>query len=210
VNADIGKLAGADSGRASRLLARAFAEDPVVTHFLYDRFRRRIAYPAFFRAVLEELVPCGHVYAAHDRNALVGVAAWKPPDASPPTAATQAAIEQQLRRVRLLFPRTSRGLFEGFASLEHFHPSAPHWYLAFVGIEPMIQSRGIGRALLAPVLETADRTGALCYLETPFPRTHAFYTSLGFARHAEHSPFVGAPQGVVAFLRQPLTRGTAR
>jgi len=210
VNARIGKLSGADNSRASRLLTRAFAKDPIITHFLYDRSRRHIAYPAFFRAVLEELVPCGRVYAAHDRGTLVGVAAWKPPDASPPTAATQAAIERQLRRVQRLFPRTSRGLFEGFARLEHFHPNEPHWYLAFVGIEPAIQSRGVGRALLAPVLGAADRSGTPCYLETPFPRTHAFYAGLGFTRHAEHSPFVGAPQGVVAFLRRPLTRGSAR
>ena len=99
---------------------------------------------------------------------------------------------------------------QGFAALEHVHPCAPHWYLAFVGIEPAIQSRGIGRALLAPVLEKADRTNTLCYLETPFPRTHAFYERLGFTRNGEHRPFVGAPQGVEAFLREPLTRGTAR
>jgi GNAT superfamily N-acetyltransferase len=112
--------------------------------------------------------------------------------------------------VRLLFPRASQGLFQGFATLEHFHPGDPHWYLAFVGIEPTIQSRGVGRALLSPVLETADRTTTLCYLETPFPRTHAFYERLGFRHHAEHDAFVGAPQGIVAFLRRPLTRGIAR
>ena len=207
---DIGQLRGAESARASRLLARAFAEDPVITHFLYDPLRRLIAYPAFFRAVLEELLPCGHVYAARDRDDLIGVAAWKPADAPPPAPATRAVIERQLRLIRLLFPRASQGLFQGFAALEHVHPAHPHWYLAFVGIEPAIQSRGIGRALLAPVLENADRTHALCYLETPFPRTHSFYERLGFTRHAEHSPFIGAPQGVVAFLRRPLTRGTAR
>jgi GNAT superfamily N-acetyltransferase len=207
---DIGQLRSAESVRAGRLLAHAFAEDPVLTHFLYDPLRRRIAYPAFFRAVLEELLPCGHVYAAHDGDTLIGVAAWKPPDAPAPAPATQAAIERQLRLVRLLFPRTSAGLFQGFAALEHFHPAGPHWYLAFVGVQPAIQSRGIGRALLSPVLETADRTNAPCYLETPFPRTHAFYEGLGFTRQAEHRAFRGAPQGVVTFLREPLTRGTAR
>ena len=103
----------------------------------------------------------------------------------------------------MMFPRASQGLFGGFAALEQFHPIDPHWYLAFVGIEPTIQSRGIGRALLAPVLKIADQTNTLCYLETPFPRTHEFYERLGFARRGEHSPFVGAPQGVVTFVRDP-------
>jgi GNAT superfamily N-acetyltransferase len=192
---------------------RAFAEDPVITHFLHDRLRRRIAFPAFFRAVLEELLPGGHVYAAHDDRNLIGVAAWKPPDAPEPDAAAQRAAARQLRVVRMMFPRASQGLFDGFAALEHFHPRAPHWYLAFVGIEPAIQGRGIGRVLLTPVLKIADQTNTCCYLETPFPRTHAFYERLGFARHAEPNPFVGAPQVVVSFLRKPngpLTRGSAR
>ena len=106
----------------------------------------------------------------------------------------------------MMFPHASQGLFAGFAAMEQFHPSEPHWYLAFVGIEPAIQGRGLGRVLLAPVLTIADQTNTLCYLETPFPRTHAFYERLGFVRHAEHNPFVGAPQGAVTFLREPVVR----
>jgi GNAT superfamily N-acetyltransferase len=203
MNVDVGRLSSAECGRASRLLARAFAEDPILTHFLYDRLRRRIAFPAFFRAVLEEMLPSGHVYAAHNDDSLIGVAAWLAPNAPEPDAASRRAAAHQQRVVRLLFPRSSPSLFRGFAALEAFHPSAPHWYLAFVGIEPTSQSRGIGSAILAPVLKIADQTNALCYLETPFPRTHQFYERLGFARHAEHEPFIGAPQGVVTFLRQP-------
>ena len=66
--------------------------------------------------------------------------------------------------------------------MEQFHPADPHWYLAFVGVEPTIQSHGIGRTLLAPVLKLADQTETLCYLETPFPRTHEFYERLGAKR----------------------------
>ncbi len=103
----------------------------------------------------------------------------------------------------MLFPRTSNVLFAGFAAMEQFHPAAPHWYLAFVGVDPTIQSHGIGGTLLAPVLAAADRTETLCYLETPFPRTHKFYERLGFARQRELNPFIGAPQGAIAFLRKP-------
>jgi GNAT superfamily N-acetyltransferase len=203
VSLEIGKLSGAEVGPASRLLARAFADDPVITHYLYDRLRRRVAFPAFFRAVLEELLPAGHICAAHDRAGLIGVAAWKPPDAPDPDAAARRAAALQLRLVRMMFPRASRGLFAGFAALEHFHPDAPHWYLAFVGVEPALQNRGVGRVLLAPVLKIADETTTPCYLETPFARTHPFYERLGFARHAEPNPFVGAPRVVVSFLREP-------
>lgn len=203
MNVNFGRLSRPECGRASRLLARAFAEDPVITYFLHDRLRRLIAFPAFFRAVLEEMLPSGHVCAAHNGDNLIGVAAWLPPNAPQPDAAARLAAARRKRVVRMMFPRSSQALFGGFAALEEFHPSDPHWYLAFVGIEPTIQSRGFGGALLAPVLKIADQTNTLCYLETPFPRTHEFYERLGFIRCAERNPFVGAPRGVVTFLRQP-------
>jgi len=108
--------------------------------------------------------------------------------------------ERHQQQVQRLFPRASRDLYAGFSALEEFHPTEPHWYLAFVGVEPSRQSRGLGRALLEPALRLAD-VGCCCYLETPFPQTHVLYERLGFARQAERNPFPGAPQGVVTFLR---------
>ena len=204
MNVGVGRLSSSECGRASRLLARAFAEDPIITWFLYGRLRRRIAFPAFFRAVLEEMLPSGHVYAAHDDGNLIGVAAWLPPDAQEADAVARRSAARQRALVRILFPRASNGLFLGFAAMEQFHPAAPHWYLAFVGVEPTIQSHGIGRTLLAPVLKIADQTETRCYLETPFPRTHKFYERLGFVHQRELNPFIGAPQGAIAFLREPI------
>ena len=197
-------LARSDASHSSRLLSRAFAEDPIITHYLSNS-----ALPAFFRAILEEMFPADHVYAARCDENLIGVAAWMPPDPPDPDPAEQEAAERHKQVVESMFPQESRQLFAGFDALGQFHPSDPHWYLAFVGIEPSIQSRGVGRALLAPVLKIADDSRASCYLETPFPRTHAFYQRLGFKRHSEHNPFIGAPQGVVTFLRKPDSPGVA-
>lgn len=203
MNVRVGRLTSSQCSVASNLLARAFAEDPIITWFLYGRLRRRIAFPAFFRAFLEEMLPGGHVYAAHDDRKLIGVAAWLPPDAPEPDTKVRRSAARHRALVRVLFPRTSTNLFEGFAAMEQFHPADPHWYLAFVGVEPTIQSHGVGEALLTPVLKIADQTQTLCYLETPFPRTHKFYGRLGFMRQREVSPFIGAPQGAVTFLREP-------
>lgn len=204
MNVGVGRLRSPECSPASSLLARAFAEDPIITWFLYGRLRRRIAFPAFFRAVLEEMLSSGHVYAAHGDGKLIGVAAWLPPDAREPDARARRSAARQRALVRMLFPRASNGLFAGFTGMEQFHPADPHWYLAFVGVEPTIQSHGIGRTLLAPVLMIADQTETLCYLETPFPRTHKFYERLGFTRQSELNPFIGPPQGAVAFLREPI------
>jgi GNAT superfamily N-acetyltransferase len=199
----VGALDTRDANAASRLLARAFADDPIITHYLDDPERRAIAFPAFFEGVLYELFPSTQVFGAWSDDHLVGVAAWLPPEPVEPDAAARAHAHRCQQLVTMMFPNTAGALFAGFAALESLHPEAPHWYLPFVGVEPALQGHGIGRQLLAPVLNTADETSTICYLETPFPRTHAFYEALGFARHAEPRTFAGAPQGVVSFVRAP-------
>jgi GNAT superfamily N-acetyltransferase len=105
-------------------------------------------------------------------------------------------------RVRSLFPRGAPQVWAGFDRLAGHHPNDPHWYLAFVGIEPGIQRRGLGRRLLEPVLQHADREARLCYLETPFPDTRNFYRRLGFDDSAELHPVTGAPT-IWTMTREP-------
>ena len=82
------------------------------------------------------------------------------------------------------------------------HPEEPHWYLAFVGVDPALQRTGVGSRLLAPVQALADHDGLPCYLETPFPETHAFYRRLGFEVATLTQPFAGAP-GLWTMVRPP-------
>jgi GNAT superfamily N-acetyltransferase len=98
-----------------------------------------------------------------------------------------------LRKVRALFPGKGRCIFEGFAATQVLHPSCPHWYLCFVGVHPRMHATGIGTELLRPVLQQAERDGTCCYLETPFPQTHAFYERLGLQIASKGHPFAGAP-----------------
>lgn len=203
VQVTIGSLDAGELVSGSYLLARAFVEDPIITYYLHDPIRRAVAFPAFFEGVLHEVFPSAQVFAARSGGELVGVAAWLPPEPVEPDDAARARAHRSQRIVRTMFPLTSGPLFDGFAALEARHPVQPHWYLAFVGIEPTFQGGGLGRELLVPVLNVADETTTSCYLETPFPRTHAFYQRLGFELQAECDTFAGAPQGVTTFLRPP-------
>lgn len=175
---------------ASRLLAAAFARDPFIGWFFRDRRRRRLALPRFFATVLYELLPGGAVFAIEQDGSRAGVAAWIPPavEPRPGLRARLSALQ-----VRALFPRAAPRLAAGFSTLGEHHPSFPHWYLAFVGIDPSTQGRGLGRALLEPVHAKADAEGIACYLETPFPNTRSFYARLGYEETAELEPVAGAP-----------------
>ena len=50
--------------------------------------------------------------------------------------------------------------------LHHQHAPMPHWYLAAIGVEPAYQGRGLGSALMRPILNRADGQHVACYLET--------------------------------------------
>lgn len=180
-------------GEASRLLGRAFVDDPFIGHLLPDARRRRLAFPPFFRSVIHQQVGLGTAWVCEQEGRMVGVAAWFPPD--PPLSGPLARLRagSNTAMVRGIFPRASAQLLRTFAGLDAHHPSVPHWYLAFIGVEPQAQRSGLGRALLEPALTRADTTKTPCYLETPYPETHAFYKNNGFELTAELHPVAGAP-----------------
>jgi len=66
------------------------------------------------------------------------------------------------------------------ATTRHLRPTTPHHLLAALGVLPSERGRGMGSALLAPMLGRADRDGVDAYLETSAPDNLPFYARLGF------------------------------
>jgi ribosomal protein S18 acetylase RimI-like enzyme len=64
--------------------------------------------------------------------------------------------------------------------VESMHPHEPHWYLATLGTAVEMQGRGVGSALLRPVLSHCDAAGLPCYLESSKERNVPFYRRHGF------------------------------
>jgi ribosomal protein S18 acetylase RimI-like enzyme len=64
--------------------------------------------------------------------------------------------------------------------MEEQHPAEPHWYLFFLGTRPERRSRGLGSALLRPVLDACDAQGLPAYLEATSERSAALYVRHGF------------------------------
>jgi GNAT superfamily N-acetyltransferase len=202
VAVECGPLRRSELRDAAALLARAFADDGIISHYFAAPRRQRYAVPALFRSVLYRHVPLGTVFAARDAGQVVGVAIWAPPGAPQVSSRARARSWLAVLGTRLLFPRGSRRLLAGLDELSRFHPTEPHWYLVFTGVEPGRQHGGVGTALLTPVIERAQREGLACYLETPFPETHAFYGRLGFQLVATVDVFPGTrPMSTMATSR---------
>jgi GNAT superfamily N-acetyltransferase len=71
-------------------------------------------------------------------------------------------------------------MMRALTTLESDHPETPHYYLPIVGVEPDRQGRGIGTALMRPILDRCDQTATPAYLEATTPRNRACYLRQGF------------------------------
>ena len=57
----------------------------------------------------------------------------------------------------------------GLTVMESGHPTAPHYYLDSLGVEPEWQGRGLGSALMQPVLARCDAERMPAYLNAGSP-----------------------------------------
>jgi ribosomal protein S18 acetylase RimI-like enzyme len=82
------------------------------------------------------------------------------------------------------------------------HPKDPHLYLFTIGTRKAARGQGLGKKLIRPMLDAADRTSLPCYLENSNPANTGFYVSHGFERMKLFEPGPGAPV-MEAMWREP-------
>jgi ribosomal protein S18 acetylase RimI-like enzyme len=164
----------ADVPTMADILARAFADAPFTLWHTPDPERRVGVLSDFFTAGLEHLwLRHGEVYTTCGE--IAGCCIWMPPGAESIRDDGTASFEEAVKRVFRDFPRLSVLI----AILEENHPSEPRYYLPFIGVDPVTQRRGVGRALAAPVLAKCDRDGIVAYLEAD-DRSKPFHERNGF------------------------------
>jgi GNAT superfamily N-acetyltransferase len=188
-------------GESSRVLARAFDDDPVFCYLYPTPRRRQWSCLGFLRAIVRDALPFGEVWAAIDDGAVVGAAGWLPNGAYPPSR-QRAARQLAEAWVSLLTPHTFRDGLRYLTETEKLHPKEPHWYLAVTGVEPARQGEGLGGKLLAAVLDRLDATGVPAYLETSTAANVAWYRHHGFEVQHEVTPAAAGPP-VWTMWREP-------
>ena len=171
------RATAADVPRLARVLARAFQDDPVARWSCPPDAARPRMLERFYRTRLRQLLREDEVWTG---PTLGGAALWAPPQRWRTSVRDDVELARCMLTPRLLhrLPLVVRG-FTGV--VEHGHPrTPPHWYLAILGTEPSAQGRGLGSAVLAPVLERCDEDGVGAYLESSKERNIAFYARHGF------------------------------
>lgn len=150
-------------------LALAFHDDPLVTWCMPDASRRSQILPGFFGAVVESCLSYDETY---DIDGDLSAAVWVPPGAEDD--------EHLAARIGEISAEYAERVFEALGLMDEGHPAEPNYYLFAFGTRPAWQGRGIGSALMAPVLETCDRERVGAYLEATSERSKALYLRHGF------------------------------
>jgi GNAT superfamily N-acetyltransferase len=175
-----------DVPRLVRALADAFMDDPVYTWMLPAGRRHAARLRALFTAELEQYgLRQGSVWTNPGCDGAVVAMApgnWEMPTSMP---LREAFVWMRAFGRRLSLAATVQ------RALEQGHPDEPHCYVRIVGVRSARQGRGLGSALMRPMLEQADRSGLPAYIEASSERSAALYARLGFV----HLGAVDLPQG---------------
>jgi ribosomal protein S18 acetylase RimI-like enzyme len=186
--ATVRKARAEELPRLAAVLGAAFEDDPPATWVVPDDARRRALLERAFLLLLQR------VWFEQDEcwatDATAGTAIWELPDRWKIGAWGQLRLLPALARAYGRFlPRLGRTI----TALEADHPERSHYYLPFVGVHPEWQGRGIGAALLRPMLDRCDRERMPAYLEASAPRNLALYERHGFEVTQEFRLGKGSP-----------------
>lgn len=158
-----------DSPAITAALARAFHDDPVASYALPSAVKRSGQLQRFYRERLRTLLVDELVFCDDEQHA---AALWAAPD-------RWHTPLSELLRTRIFSWRTPLFLAGGLR-VERRHPTEPHYYLAILGVDPSAQGRGLGSAVMRPMLDRCDTERVPAYLESSKASNVPFYERHGF------------------------------
>jgi GNAT superfamily N-acetyltransferase len=192
------KATAADTPALGKTLARAFYDDPTISWMVPDDERRRRLGPLGFGGWLKRIyLPKDEVYTEPGRNA---AALWSPPGKWRMSVGLQLRLTPLM--IRLAGLKRLPLILRGLTLLDKKHPDdRPHWYLGVLGTDPDHQGKGLGSAVMKPVLDRCDAEGLGAYLESSKEQNVPFYRRHGF----EVTEEVRLPEGPSLWLmwREP-------
>jgi ribosomal protein S18 acetylase RimI-like enzyme len=193
-----------DLDSLARIAAAGFYADPVMSWVFRDDARRRDQLTFIFTGLVLEMLPDrGTLYLAGGASA----AFWRDPSFEHGRTASDRVRDASDGSVDQGPPPFAPDELERLGILGEAmmasHPHEPHWYLNVVSTLPEQQGRGLGAAVLRPVLDTCDAQGIRAYLESTNPRNHTLYRRQGFVDAGEIA-LPGGPS-MTAMWRDPIS-----
>jgi len=186
-----------DADAIVRTLVRAFADDPFVQWIVRPGARADRALRRYMELALSRMtLPHGAVYTTDDRAC---AALWAPPGTWDLSIGEQLSLLPSVARIVGLsrLALVARGL----GAVEDRRPPPPWWFLALLGTDPAARGRGLGTAVMRPVLDRCDHERVAAILDTCVERNVRFYERFGF-RVIGEVPLPGGPR-CWSMVREP-------
>ncbi len=178
----IRRAEASDYATVVRVLGAAFADDAVANYMLRKAWIPR-TFGTFFK---HTVLPHREAWIADDD----GVALWTPPGKWDTGGLRLVAMGPTLlAAVAGRMMRSARGA----GRVQDKHPTAPHYYLFAIGVDPAKQGRGIGSKLLRHVLDRCDAEKTAAYLEASSESNMRLYARNGFEVTEEFKMAPDAP-----------------
>jgi ribosomal protein S18 acetylase RimI-like enzyme len=177
------------------ITGEAFFEDPVN---LWIFGNTRTMPPVFGELARSIYLPRGICHIHSDKGATM----WAHSDQS-----RELSTLQTMRLVWSLMTKgekgaAKRGMTAG-ETMAREHPKEAHLYLFTIGTRKAARGQGLGKKLIQPMLDAADRASLPCYLENSNPEMNTgFYVSHGFERVKMFEVGPGSPL-MEAMWREP-------
>ncbi|GIJ47566.1 N-acetyltransferase [Virgisporangium aliadipatigenens] len=176
----------ADAHVIAATVAVAFKDLDVARWLVPDDDERQAVLYRNFRIHVEHALEYGQVWTVPDHR---GAAVWFARNGDLP-----AIDDYENRMTRACGPYAAN--FRALdAAFDAAHPARPHHHLAFLAVDPYMQGRGLGSALLEQHLIHLDLTPRPVgsYLEASSTRARELYLRYGYV---DHGPPIRPADGV--------------
>ena len=165
---------GADKEPMVAMLARAFAEDPVMAYMFPDEAVRQRKLVPLFRLLFKSNHALGGCDITGDS---ASGSMWRPPGHWHISSWDILRNIGQFIGVYGLMPRR---VFAILDTMEKAHPKEPHWYLMVLGTDPASQGKGYGGITMRHRLAQIDAAHMPAYLEASRNTNVPLYARFGF------------------------------
>jgi ribosomal protein S18 acetylase RimI-like enzyme len=181
-----------DEASIIAVMVLAFSADPAARWTWRDPQQYLRHFPAFVKALGGKAFSNASAYYV---DGYAGAAMWLPPKVSPDEKPLVDLVQQTG------YAAVQKDVFAVFEQMARYHPQEPHWFLPFIGVDPVQQGKGFGAALLKHALVPCDRDRTLAYLESSNPKNIPLYERYGFELLGTIQ--VGASPPIFPMLRKP-------
>jgi ribosomal protein S18 acetylase RimI-like enzyme len=177
---------------ARTLLARAFADDPLMRWFFPDDDSRPHACAALFGRFAEHYLAAGRVDVIR-RPGPVALAMWRWPGREEPADEADTLPTASGLFAALVGAGRAAEIGAALEVIGPLRPPEPHAYLHVLGVDPEAQRQGLGGEVLELGLAAARAEGVVACLETMNPANVPFYEAHGMAVRHEVQLAAGGP-----------------